>query len=127
MVYRLGKKQILGEGRDFEGIVGKNSVFCFGQGKGFMELVGGDVSSQRKLNFGRGLGWSCRFGDDQDLGGRCNYEIDESIYGGQYEREREKTKVMRKGECVVIEVKRVKSFINEDEDVNQLLNMVERF
>lgn len=91
-----------------------------------MELAGGDVSSQRKLNFGRGLGWSCRFGDDQDLGGRCNYEIDESTHGGQHEREREKTKVMRKGECVVTEAKRVKSFTNEDEDVNQLLNMAER-
>lgn len=57
-----------------------------------------------------GGGCSCQFGDDQNLGGSCEREMDGSTYGGDRGRGKEKRKIMRKrGECVVTEAKRANS------------------
>lgn len=41
-------------------------------------------------SLGRSLGWSCRFGEDQDLSGSCNYEMDECTHGETMIEEKER-------------------------------------
>lgn len=81
-----------GGGRDLGGAAGKMGAGCSGCGQEPMERAGGHSRRQRRLPLGRCLGWRCPCGGDQDLGGRCKSEMDESTRRGITEEGRKRAR-----------------------------------
>ena len=78
---------------------------------------------RRSWSLGRGVGWSCRFGDDQDYAVAATMRWMKAPMGTPWKK-KGKEEVNEERENVVTEARRVKSFTNEY--MNRLLNMAER-